>query len=167
MTERAEKEHADPFDCSENFGLYPEWNKVFYWVLSNGAVWPDLHFKRITIYFVKTKKQNCGYQVAGVESRSCFRRLLQLSKQEAQKRVVVIEVVRSLGLWICFEESTGFHVMLCVRFERVKDDLKIFYFSNRGNEDVSTEMGKTVDKMILGENILTSVLTCYFEMFIS
>lgn len=57
--------------------------------------------------------------------------------------------------------------MLCVRFERVKDDLKIFYFSNWGNGDISIEMGKTVDEMILGENIITSVLTCYFEMFIS
>lgn len=57
--------------------------------------------------------------------------------------------------------------MLRVRFERVKDDLKVFYFSNWGNGDVSIEMGKTVDETILGKNIITSVLKCYFEMFIS
>lgn len=56
--------------------------------------------------------------------------------------------------------------MLYVRCERVKDDLKIFDFSNWGATDVSTEMGKTVDETHLGKNIITAVLTCYFEMFI-
>lgn len=49
--------YADTFDWRENFGLYSEWNEVFYWVLSNGTIWPNLHFKRITICFVKKKKR--------------------------------------------------------------------------------------------------------------
>lgn len=51
------------------------------------------------------------------------------------------------------EESIGFHVM-----SRVKDDLEIFGLSSWKDGNALTEMGKTVDEIRLGKNIITSVL---------